>query len=109
MFGNQELELLEQRRQSLLVQSELHRRLLALDWASTRASGWWIEAGAGWLRKIRPLMMVLAPLAGFWFVRKATGNRPKAPSPLWERLALGLTVCQRVRSLWHRYRVKPPE
>lgn len=108
MFGNRDLERLEERRQNLLLQSELHRRLVALDWASTRASAWWIEAGLGWVRKLRPLLLVVAPLAGFWFVRKATGAKPKAPSRLWERVALGLTICQRARSLWEQYRAKPP-
>lgn len=108
MFGNQELELLEQRRQNLLVQSELNRRLLALDWVSARASAWWVEAGLSWVRKLRPLLLVVAPLVGFWFVRKATGNQPKNPSRLWERVAIGLTIYQRARSLWEQYRAKPP-
>lgn len=109
MFGNQELERLEARRQNLLVQSELHRRLLALDWASTRASAWWVEAGVDWVRRLRPLLLVVAPLVGFWFVRKARGDKPKAPSRLCERVALGLTIYQRARSLWEQYRAKPLE
>ncbi|GDY22520.1 hypothetical protein LBMAG56_38670 [Verrucomicrobiota bacterium] len=109
MFGNRDLELLEERRQNLLLQSELHRRLLALDWTSTRASAWWLEAGVGWAQKLRPLLLVVAPLAGFWFVRKATGTQPKSPSRLWERVALGLTIYQRARSLWEQFRAKPPE
>lgn len=108
MFGSQELARLEERRQNLLLQSELHRRLLALDWTNTRASAWWFEAGMGWVRKLRPLVLVLAPLAGFWIVRKATGNQPKNPARLWERLAIGLTLYQRARSLWDQYRAKPP-
>ncbi len=109
MFGNRDLELLEERRQNLLLQSELHRRLLALDWASTRASGWWLEAGAGWLRKLRPLLLVAAPLAGFWFVRKKAGDKPAGFTRLWERLALGLTLYQRARSLWEQFRGPRPE
>lgn len=107
MFENRELAALESRRRDLLVRSEVNRRLMALEWANVRVQGWWIEAGAGLARRARPFLMVLAPLAGFWVVRRVTGGGGEGGSRFWERLATGLTVYQRVRSLWEQFSKKP--
>ncbi len=111
MFGNEALAKLEQRRRELLVESAVHRRMIALEWANVRVSGWWIEAGAGLARKARPALLLLAPLAGFWIVRKFTGRGRGAdgPSRFWERLATGLTLFQRARGLWEQFAKKPAE
>ena len=94
----------------MLYRSDVHRRIVALEWANVRVSGWWIEAGVSLVRKARPVLMVLAPLVGFWFVRKATGRSAGGPSRLWERLAVGLTIFQRARGLWEQFaKKKPPE
>ena len=111
MFGNEELARLEQRRRDLLLESEVQRRLLALEWAEVRVSAWWVEAGAGLVRKAQPALLLLAPLVGFWVVRKITGcgGGADGPSRFWERLATGLTLFQRARGLWEQFAKKPAE
>lgn len=107
MFEAGELRILEQRRRDLLAQCETQRRQLALEVNTLRLATSWVDVGSGWLRKARPALLVLAPLAGFWLIRKATGRPTGGASGLLEKVATGVALYQRVRSLWGQF-TKPP-
>lgn len=69
MFGRQELEKLALEKQTLVVESGLHRLTFQAELQNLRSATAWVSEAARWPRKAGPLLLVLAPLAGFLLTR----------------------------------------
>ena len=65
-----ELKDLQTRKQVLLAKSELHRCTLALTCERVKEQTAWIDRTAGFARTSWPVLVVLAPLAGYLLVKK---------------------------------------
>jgi hypothetical protein len=73
MFGRRELEKLQQQKQVLMLESRLHRLQFRAEASALRsASGWWLGL-AGAPQKLSPLLLGLAPIAGFLLMRGRRG------------------------------------
>jgi hypothetical protein len=77
-----EAESLMRRKQELLAQSEVNRRALAAQSQRIHSALAWIDVGIDLVRRARPALIIVAPLAGFWLARKATFR-----SRVWSTLA----------------------
>jgi hypothetical protein len=69
VFGRAELEKLAREKQALVAESELNRLLLRAELQHLRAATAWVSEAARWPQKTGPLLLLLAPLAGFVLAR----------------------------------------
>ena len=74
MLGRTELASLDQQKQVLLRESELNRVMFEREVRSLRSATAWVRDVTSASRELAPLLVVLAPLAGFLVVR---GSRRK--------------------------------
>ena len=96
MLGRKELDKLSLEKQALLLESDLNRLALQAEVRDLRSATAWLSAATHASRGAKPLLLVLAPIAGFllskvsrrpgsWSSRVATAARWIAPLyPLWK-------------------------
>ena len=87
------------RKQALLVESELNRQTLLLEWQGLKASVSWVRTGMGWLRILGPMGIWLAPVAGLfvarqWPSREGWWHKALLAWRLWKRVAVVLGFLQ---------------
>ena len=70
MVGEGEIARLAVRKEALVRQNEAARERLAADLSGARAIGKRLDSGFERVRRIRPIMILLAPLAGYVIVRR---------------------------------------
>jgi hypothetical protein len=98
MLGRKELAILDQQKQALLLESGLNRAALQTEVQSLRSATAWVSKVTSASRGMAPLLVVLAPLAGFLLAR---GSR-RSHSWLSRMMALakwGVPVYR----LWKRF------
>ena len=71
MLGRKELAALGQQKQVLLLESALNRLTLQAEFRSLRSASAWMRDVTGASRELAPLLIVLAPLAGFLVARRS--------------------------------------
>jgi hypothetical protein len=71
MLGQKELVSLELQKQALLLESGLNRVALQAEIQRLHSATAWVSDVAGASRELTPLLVVLAPLAGFLFARRS--------------------------------------
>ena len=69
MFGRKELDKLALERRALVAESGLNRLVLQAELQNLRSATAWVSEAARWPQKAGPLLLVLAPLAGFLLMR----------------------------------------
>ena len=69
MFGRKELDKLALEKQALVTESSLNRLVLQAEIQNLRSATAWVSEATRWPRKAGPLLLVLAPLAGFLLMR----------------------------------------
>jgi len=103
VFGRQELEQLRLHKQTLVLESSLNRHALRSEFQQLRSAAAWMSNAARAPRQFAPLLLVLAPLAGFLLVR--TVRRPDS----WvNRLASAAKWIGPVYSLWRTFSTAIP-
>ena len=75
MLGREELEKLAAEKQALLVESSLNRLALQAEFQNLRSTSGWMKTAAGGAGKFSPLLLLLAPVAGFLLARSVRGSR----------------------------------
>ena len=65
MFGRTELDKLALERRALVAESGLHRLTFQVELQNLRAAAAWVSEASRWPQKAGPLLLILAPLAGF--------------------------------------------
>ena len=101
MFGRKELARLALQKQALVAEGDLHRLLLQTEIRNLRSATAWVSEATEWPRKAGPLLLVLAPLAGFlltrisrredsWFRRVSAAAKWVGPLyTLWKSFSAG--------------------
>jgi hypothetical protein len=70
MLGGKELAQLDLQKQALLLESGLNRVALLAQIQSLRSATAWVSEAASLSRELMPLLVVLAPIAGFLLTRR---------------------------------------
>ena len=107
MFGRKELENFRLQKQALVLQSDLNRLTLQLEFQQLRSAAAWMTGVARAPRQLGTLWIVLAPLAGFFLVR-----RFRRPASWFNRLAAAAKWIGPLYKLWQGFsagRKKAPE
>ncbi|MGO8926461.1 MAG: hypothetical protein ACLQU3_06165 [Limisphaerales bacterium] len=65
MFRRKELDKLALEKRALVAESGLHRLAVQVELQNLRSATAWLSEATRWPRKLGPLLLVLAPLAGF--------------------------------------------
>jgi hypothetical protein len=101
VLGREELDKLNLRKQALLLESSLNRAVLQAEVRSLRTAGNWVREATSVSRELRPLLFLLAPIAGFlvargarrcgsWLSQAVTALKWIGPLyGLWRRFAAG--------------------
>ncbi|HOX55838.1 MAG TPA: hypothetical protein P5205_03840 [Candidatus Paceibacterota bacterium] len=98
MLGREELDKLAAQKQALLVESSLNRLAWQADFQHLRSATVWMKAASGGVGKASPLLLLLAPLAGFLLARRSR------PSGSWLSRALAtLRWIAPLYGVWKRY------
>jgi hypothetical protein len=71
MLGRKELASLDQQKQVLLLESGLNRLMLQAEFQSLHSATAWMRDVTGASRELAPLLIVMAPLAGFLVARRS--------------------------------------
>src|ERR1051325_3926387 len=69
MAANPQISLAQKKRE-LLVRSEMYRQTMRLELNQVQASLSWVPRSLKIVRTIAPLLVLAAPLAGFFFAKK---------------------------------------
>jgi hypothetical protein len=69
VLGREELDRLKLQKQALLLESDLNRATLQAEARSLQSATAWVSEATSVSRQLAPLLLVLAPLAGFLFAR----------------------------------------
>jgi hypothetical protein len=69
VLGRKELDKLALEKQALVAESGLNRLVLQAEIQNLRSATAWVGAATRWPRRAGPLLLVLAPLAGFLLTR----------------------------------------
>ena len=99
MLGRKELDRLSAQKQALLLESGLNRVAMQAELQSLRSATTWVREAASASRRFTPLLVLLAPVAGFlaargarrvssWFSRVVTVIKWVGPLyGLWKQFA----------------------
>ena len=89
MVGEGEIARLAERKQALIHKNEQARIGLADDFAAARSVGGWLDSGIDRARRMRPILICIAPFAGYALIR-----RRKAFGELFRAAKSGLRVAR---------------
>ena len=98
MFGRRELAKLALERQALVAESGLHRLTFQVELQNLRAATAWVSEASRWPQKAGPLLLLLAPLAGFLM---AKGSR--RPDSWLNKLAVAAKWIGPLYTLWKSF------
>jgi hypothetical protein len=100
VFNTTEIAELTARKRLLTAESELNRQALAMEMSRVRGS--FAKSGEAFSvgKSAYPILMVAAPLAGF-FMSRGGGFRG-----LFDKVLRGWELFQMVKPLWERFRQK---
>jgi hypothetical protein len=98
VFGREELDKLAREKQAILAESGLNRLALQAELQNLRSVAARVSAAAHWPRKAGPLLLVLAPVAGFLLTRAF-----RRPDSWFNRLAAAAKWIGPLYSLWKRF------
>ena len=98
MFGRIELDKLVQERRTLVAESGLNRLVLQAELQDLRDATAWVSEAARWPRKAGPLLLLLAPIAGFLM---AKGTR--RPDSWLNKLAVAARWIGPLFTLWKSF------
>jgi hypothetical protein len=98
MVGRIAGEQLRLRKQALILESGINRRLLATEWQRVRAAAAWIGEVKRFGRQARTWWPVLAPLLGLLIAR-----RLRRSSPGVSRTGMLLNLLETALSLWKQF------
>jgi hypothetical protein len=75
MFATAEIKALRNKKQQLLLESEINRQVLVLECIQLKSSFRWTQTGVRWFKTIPPAWLILAPVAGYLVARSFRSER----------------------------------
>ena len=103
MFGQRELEELQFRKKALIIESDLNRLALEAECRSLRSAAAWGESTVEVYRKVRPWLLLLAPVTGLLLARML-----RKPGSMVSRVISFMTAIRPLYSLWQKLTAKTP-
>ena len=91
MLGRKELTELDLQKQALVLESGLNRLTLQAEVQSLRSATSWVNDVTGASRELAPLLVVLAPIAGFLMARTVFSSR-RSDAKIPARLSPGVSI-----------------
>ncbi len=98
MFGREELDKLSVQKQALLLESSLNRLALQAEIQSLRSATSWAGDATRASRQFAPLLLLLAPVAGFLL-----GRRGRRADSWFTRLAAAIQWIGPLYRLWKTF------
>ena len=98
MFGRKELEQFRLQKQALVLESSLNRHALQAEFQNLRSATAWMSSATRAPRQVAPLLVVLAPVAGFLLVRSF-----RRPESLFNRLVTAAKWIGPLYTLWQSF------
>jgi len=98
VFGRKELDKLEQEKRTLVAESGLNRLVLRAEIQNLCDATAWLGEATRWPRKARPLMLLLAPVAGFLLTKAS-----RRPDSWLNRLTAAAKWIGPLYSLWKTF------
>jgi len=98
VFGRKELIRLSLVKRTLVAESDLNRLVLRAEIQNLRDATAWLSEATRWPRKAGPLMLVLAPLAGFLLTKAS-----RRPDSWLNRLTAAAKWIGPLYSLWKTF------
>jgi hypothetical protein len=98
VFGRKELDKLNLQKQALLLESSLNRAALQAEIRSLRAATSWVREATNVSRELSPLLVLLAPLAGF-----LVASGPRRRSSWLSRVVTAVKWIGPLYGLWKRF------
>ena len=100
MFGNRQLESLEQRKAELLKQSAKNRALLQAETPKLQAVAQWVDLGIGVAQKARAGWAALSP----WISPPGIGAQEPKPVGFASILRYGISAARSLMGVWKAWR-----
>ena len=104
MVGREALAELELRKRTLLLESHLNRLTLQAEWQDIQNATAWARSAGQIFRRVRPWLLLLAPLAGMLAAR-----RHGRSLGLLSRLLSILRLIRPLVWVWGRWRSAPAQ
>ena len=104
MFGRREIDKLTLEKQTLVAESGLHRLSFQVELQNLRAATAWVNEAGRWPQKAGPLLLLLAPLAGFLFTRIS-----RRPDSWFNRLSAAAKWIGPLYTLWKTFSARRKE
>jgi hypothetical protein len=98
VFARKELDELAREKQAILAESDLNRLVLQTEIQNLRSATAWVGEATRWPQKAGPLLLVLAPLAGFLLTRIS-----RREGSWFNRLAAATKWIGALYTLWRRF------
>jgi hypothetical protein len=102
MFPSAEIISWQEKKRQLLLESEINRRVLTLEWSQLKTSFNWTQSVMQKFKSPSPAWLWLAPLAGFFLAKRFRSQNG------WFGNALFLwRIGRRILSIWHSLKGPP--
>ena len=98
MFGRKDLEKFRLQKQALILESRLNRHAIQAELQDLRSAAAWMSSATRAPRQLAPLLVVLAPLAGFFMIRSV-----RRPQSLFNRVASMAKLIGPLYTLWRTF------
>ena len=98
MLGREELDKLALEKQTLVAESGLNRLVLQAEIQNLRSATAWVSEATRWPRKAGPLLLLLAPLAGFLLTRLS-----RRPDSWFNRVTAAAKWIGPLYTLWRSF------
>ena len=98
MFGRKDLEKFRLQKQALILESRLNRHEIQAELQDLRSAAAWMSSATRAPRQLAPLLVVLAPLAGFFMIRSV-----RRPQSLFSRVASMAKLIGPLYTLWRTF------
>ncbi len=98
MAGRREIDGLQERKRTLVMESNLNRLTLQAEWRNLQAATAWVNGTARACRQLRPWLALLSPIAGFLIAHGA-----RQPGGALNQFLSAGEWLLRLRSVWKQF------
>jgi hypothetical protein len=100
MAAKSELEKLHVQKRLLVAKSQIYRQTMEVEVENLRQSTAWITRTAGIVRKALPILLLGAPIAGYFAAKKRHGLHGIGQKAMW-----GMGILRQLSGIWRGLRM----